>query len=247
MIRRKAFAALALALALIPVSGHAQEGEDAAASAGNSDDNRPASVHVGSSSLGAIHVDAQGRTLYAMDMRTLRSRYGAGADYCKGPCATTWTAVPAAQGAISTGRWTVVKGATGPQWAWNGNPVFTFAKDTGAGSIAGNGYDDMWAVIAYTPPPPKLVAPATIRPVYAADGYVLANAEGRLLFTQVGGTADSTQWMPLTAGLASQSVGQWQVSRDADRPRWLFKGQPVYVAQGKSPADLPSGTAPLRP
>ncbi|HEX7874288.1 MAG TPA: hypothetical protein VF475_15355 [Sphingobium sp.] len=247
MIRWKACAAMAWALALSSAPVHAQKGDEATASAAANDDNRPAAIRIGQSSLGAVHTDAQGRTLYAMDMRTLRSRYGVGTDYCKGPCAETWTPLPAAQGAAAIGRWTVVKGATGPQWAWNGNPVFTYAKDAGAGSVAGNAYEDMWNVIAYVPPPPRVVAPATIRPAYAADGYLLANGDGRLLFSAVGGMADSGQWTPLNAGLASQPVGQWQVSRDGDRPHWLFKGQPVYVAQGKSPSDLPGGTAPLRP
>ncbi len=244
MIGRRLSVPLAFALLLQPALAVAQDEEGSAvvADAGKGMDARPAAVKVGKSARGAILTDASGRTLYAMDARTVRSRYGAGVDYCRDACAQMWRALPAAKDAVPVGHWKVVTGAAGPQWAWNNNAVFTYAKDAGPGSVAGNGYDDLWNVIAYVPPPPSVVAPAAVSIVYADGAYVMTDDAGHRLFT--GQCADGCAlWQRLDAGLANRAVGEWKVARDGDRAHWLYRGQPVFVASG----DPPPGTKPLHP
>lgn len=237
--------ALALAAMLSGAPAHAQDEAGGTVSAADADkgmEARPASVKVGHSSLGDVLTDAQGRTLYAMDAGVVRARYGASYGYCHDACAQKWTALAAPKDAAPIGHWKVVTGAVGPQWAWNNNLVFTYAADAAPGSVAGNGYDDLWTVIAYVPPVPTLVAPAAVSIVYADGAYRMTDDAGHPLFT--GHCAqDCAAWQPLGAGQASRAVGEWKPVRDGDRAHWLFRGQPVYVAAD----DTPPGATLLKP
>lgn len=245
MSARIAPVALALAMLLVPTLAPAQDEDGSAVSAADADkgmDLRPASIKVGSSSLGQILIDARGRTLYAMDARIVRARYGAGANYCRDACAEKWIALAAPKGATPVGRWKVIEGGVGPQWAWNNDPVFTYAADSGSGSVAGQNYDDLWTVITYVPPMPTVTAPAAVSIVFADGAYQMTDDQGRKLFTAdcANGCKD---WQRLGAGLANRDVGPWQVSREGDRAHWLYKGKQVFVASG----DMPSGAMALRP
>lgn len=242
MIRAPLVWSFAIALLATPSMAVAQGGDKTAPEADNNMDLRPATTKIGKSSLGALLTDERGRTLYAMDARIARSRYGAGVKYCRDACARKWIAFTAPADAAPVGKWSAVDGAAGPQWAWNGNPVFTYADDSAPGSVAGNGYEDLWSVIAYVPPVPKVVVPAAVSIAYADNAYVMTDDSGRRLFT--GNCAKSCgDWQPLNAGLSNRSVGEWRVSREGDRAHWLYKGQTVFVASG----DLPAGAAFLRP
>lgn len=222
--------------------------QDAGLSAENPD-SRPSMVTIGESPLGHIYTTTGGMTLYAMDLRTAQSRAGVGAAFCIGPCAQTWTVLAAPAGAKQAGSWTVAQGAQGPQWAYKGDPVFTFNADKGAGSVAGNGHDEMWAVIPYVPPAPRLVAPAFVVPRFVDGEYMLVDAAGHALFSSALPDCKEicASWTPLVAGMASGGVGQWQVARDGERARWMYKGKPVYVSQEKPPAGIPDGAVALRP
>lgn len=247
---RRAVAAGSLLCALLAplASASAQQGNDPAAAVGT--DGFPAVVKVGQSALGEIFTSASGMTVYAMDARIARSRSGAGTDYCVGPCAKVWTPVPAAADAKPIGRWSVVKGAQGPQWAFKGNPIFTFQADRAPGSTAGNAYDDLWSVIPYVPPVPRISAPDSVKPLFVGRAYILADASGRALFAAPDGgkcAGACESWSPLLAGMASRDVGDWKVVRDADRAHWSYRGRPVYVADEQAPTAIPAGAVMLKP
>ena len=83
---------------------------------------------------GKTLVDAKGMTLYSFDKDM------PGKSVCNGPCAQNWPAF-AAGTAAPTGDWTIVtRDDGGKQWAYKGRALYTFAKDTAAGEIKGDGF-----------------------------------------------------------------------------------------------------------
>jgi predicted lipoprotein with Yx(FWY)xxD motif len=227
------------------VGAHAQM-KAAQGPANPPDQGRPPGVSSGPSKIGPVYVESRGLTLYAMSRRyaSFRAPNFNGLIYCQGPCTQVWTVFAAPADAKPVGLWSIVEGAQGPQWAYKGDPVFTYAQDSAAGATGGDGYEDIWKAIAYVPPMPKFDAPANIVAVYADGAYILADGQGRALFT--GKASDA--WLPLSAGLASQGVGKdWTVSRDGDRPQWEFQGKLVYVSQETVPTKVPAETAALHP
>jgi predicted lipoprotein with Yx(FWY)xxD motif len=82
-----------------------------------------------------MFVTAKGMTLYTFD------KDSAGKSACNGPCATNWPPALAVDGAKPMGPWTIVTRDDGlKQWAYNGKPVYAFAKDTKAGDTTGDGF-----------------------------------------------------------------------------------------------------------
>jgi len=244
-MKRHHFLAIATAM-LLAAGAHAQM-QVSQGPASPPDQGHPAGVSSGQSKIGPVYVDSRGLTLYAMSRRyaSPRSANFNGLKYCQGPCAQIWTAFAAPADAKPVGLWSIVDGAQGPQWAYKGDPVFTYVQDGAPGAAGGDGYDDLWKAIAYIPPVPKLEAPANVAAVYADGGYILADGQGRALYT--GGKASDAS-LPFVAGLASLGVGKdWTVSRDGDRPQWEFQGKPVYVSQENVPTKVPSEATTLRP
>jgi predicted lipoprotein with Yx(FWY)xxD motif len=90
---------------------------------------------VAETSKGKTLVDAKGMTLYTFD------KDSGGKSACNGPCATNWPPLAASADAKPMGDWTVVARDDGNKmWAYKGKPVYTFAKDTAAGDIKGDGF-----------------------------------------------------------------------------------------------------------
>lgn len=207
----------------------------------------PAVVSVRTGKVGFYYADAQGRTVYAMSSRTARGRSGVTLTYCIGPCEKIWTPLAAPADAKPVGRWKVVVAAQGPQWSYKDDLVFTYNADKAPGDMAGDGYDDLWNVIAHVPPAPKLTAPASVTPRYVDGGYVLSDANGHALFTA--GTANDpapAAWAPLAAGMAARDIGDWTIQRIGDQPQWLYRGKPVFVSREEAPSLAPAGGTVLR-
>lgn len=79
-------------------------------------------------------VDAKGMTLYTFD------KDAAGKSNCNGPCANNWPPLAASSGAASMGKYTVVTREDGSkQWAYDGKPLYTWAKDSKPGDTTGDG------------------------------------------------------------------------------------------------------------
>ncbi|MFF7706714.1 hypothetical protein [Pseudomonas sp. NPDC007930] len=84
-------------------------------------------------------VDAKGMTLYTYDKDT------ANMSACNGQCAENWPPLMAESGAMAMQKWTVVKRQDGAmQWAYDGHPLYTFAKDTAPGQMTGDGKGGVW-------------------------------------------------------------------------------------------------------
>jgi hypothetical protein len=124
--------------------------------------------------------------------------------------------------------------------------VFVRKGDT-PGSAAYEGAENMvWNTLKYVPPVPKITGPVDVSTAFVDGAYALVDKEGRLLFTGSCGDA-CAGWHPFNGAFASRGVGEWAVSRDGDSPQWLYRGKPVFVAQGSSAADMPTGAMALRP
>lgn len=78
--------------------------------------------------------DSKGMTLYTFD------KDAAGKSACNGGCATNWPPLMAPADAKSMGKYSVVTRDDGSkQWAYDGKPLYTWAKDSKAGDTAGDG------------------------------------------------------------------------------------------------------------
>ena len=94
-----------------------------------------APAKTGDSAKGKVLTDGKGMTLYTFD------KDAGGKSACNGPCATNWPPALAVDGAKPMGPWTIVTRDDGlKQWAYNGKPVYAFAKDTKAGDTTGDGF-----------------------------------------------------------------------------------------------------------
>jgi predicted lipoprotein with Yx(FWY)xxD motif len=239
-------AVASLALPLMATGASAQQGRGAPAT--TADDGHPADIAFAkSNSDGFVYTDTHGLTLYAMNARFAAFFAGggngnpnAGNKYCADKCTQTWTALKASADAKPIGAWKVVEGAQGPQWAYKGDPVFTYTADK-TGTVDGKEKDDLWRVLNYIPPVPKFRAPATVTAVFDGQEYVLEDGQGHALYT---GGKPETNTTPFLSGMASQGVGNWTVSREGDHPQWVYKGQPVYIGSANQ---APAGGTGLRP
>ncbi|MBP2227513.1 putative lipoprotein with Yx(FWY)xxD motif [Azospirillum agricola] len=95
----------------------------------------------GKTAMGPVLTDAKGMTLYVFDKDT------AGKSTCNGPCAANWPPLMADSSAKPMGKYTVVTRDDGSrQWAYNGKPLYTWAKDAKAGDTTGDGVNSVWHV-----------------------------------------------------------------------------------------------------
>ncbi len=228
----------------------------------------PPGISVGKTASGPVYVDAKGRTLYGMDMRTL-IRWGADpSKYCKDACAETWEPLLAPSGAVPNIRypqgfgsttppgfvqpqkapdWTIIEGPQGPQWVYKGWHVVYTRKGDKRGSTEFEGADHLtWNTLKFVPPVPKIEAPMNVSTIFVDGAYALADKDGRVLFTGQC-QRNCAGWQPMAGGMASQGTGQWAVNSSGDRPQWTYRGKPVFVSQEDDPTKAPQAGIVLRP
>ena len=106
-------------------------------------------ISVSQTSLGAVLVDGQGRTLYHLTKESATNIV------CTGQCASTWPPVTVSSGqkpqagAGVTGTLTVVNRPDGTQQAAiNGQPLYMYSGDTKAGDTHGQGVGGVWFALS---------------------------------------------------------------------------------------------------
>lgn len=268
MVRRSKLAVFAAMIASAPATVLAQPVDLPIPAA--TTDRFPPGVKVVKTAAGPVYADSKGRALYGMDMRTVLRWSPDAAQYCQQACSETWEPLLAPRDAKANvifprgygdrGRapegfipnqkapdWTVIQGPQGLQWVYKGWHMVYTRKGDKPGSTDLDGSENFtWNTLKYVPPVPEVKAPAGVAPVFARGGYVLANREGRALFTGTC-TADCASWKPLPAGLAARATGDWTIRTDGDRAQWAWKGKPVYVSQEADPTMPPTHGKELRP
>lgn len=234
----------------------------------------PPGVRVGTAGGTRVYVAQDGRTLYGLDLRAVVRSGPDPLRYCIDACTEEWEPLLAPIGAEpvmkmgptgataaaqrgqaqegsqprpASADWGVVHGPDGPQWIYKGWHLVYLRKGEPAGSAAHEGEQDFaWNTLKFIPPTPALTAPGEVTALFRNGAYLLADGKGRLLYTGTC-TADCTAWQSFTGGMASRGTGDWTVRADADTPQWLFRGKPVFVAEGSATEDLPRGATALRP
>ena len=90
---------------------------------------------------GGVLTNAAGMTLYTFD----KDAAGSGKSTCNGPCAANWPPLMAAGDAKAAGDYSIVTRDDGArQWAYKGQPLYLWAKDTKAGDKTGDGFNSVW-------------------------------------------------------------------------------------------------------
>jgi predicted lipoprotein with Yx(FWY)xxD motif len=91
---------------------------------------------------GTVLVGPNGMTLYTWDNDT------PGVSNCYNNCATNWPPFYAEAGAVAEGDWTIVTRTDGTMiWAYEGLPLYYFARDNAPGDVNGNQPAGTWHVV----------------------------------------------------------------------------------------------------
>ena len=92
-------------------------------------------------SAGKVYANAKGMTLYYFD------KDASNASTCYDACAAMWPPFAAAKMAQAAGDWTIVARKDGMHmWAYEGKPLYTYAKDKKPGDATGDGFGNVWHV-----------------------------------------------------------------------------------------------------
>lgn len=103
----------------------------------------PAGVSTPTQAADGTLIGPTGRTLYtyAKDVNN------AGTSQCHDDCAKAWPPLGVADTAQPLGDYTIIVRADGTrQWAYKGQPLYYFAKDTKPGEKKGDGLGGNWKV-----------------------------------------------------------------------------------------------------
>lgn len=194
----------------------------------------PSDIAITEMGSGRLFTSRDGLTLYTFK----QDREQPGTSMCIEECAVQWPPVLATAETEPMGSWsTITRDDGSKQWAYKGQPVYTFIKDTHAGatvglSAAGFYRANFWDVL-YEPmeTPPNIVIQATMR------GQILADLQGHTIYTQSEAACDATcmkPWHPVEAPWLAQPIGaQWSiVQRDDGLRQWAYKGKPLFTYTG---------------
>ncbi|MBI3541775.1 MAG: hypothetical protein HY075_00665 [Deltaproteobacteria bacterium] len=88
-----------------------------------------------------ILADSKGLSVYTFDNDT------AGHSNCSGPCAAAWPPVEAPSGNLAAPLSVVVRDDGSRQIAFQGKPLYTFARDRQPGDILGDGLHGRWHLV----------------------------------------------------------------------------------------------------
>jgi predicted lipoprotein with Yx(FWY)xxD motif len=135
-------------------------GSGSAAGSGTSSAATNAVLATSDSPLGTIVVDGSGNTVYVFDKDTADS----GTSSCSGDCLAKWPAVtadsadPAVDG-VDGKVGTITRDDGSRQVTLDGLPLYTYAADSHAGDVTGQGVGDVWWVVG--PDGSKITAAAS--------------------------------------------------------------------------------------
>jgi predicted lipoprotein with Yx(FWY)xxD motif len=151
---RTTIRAAAVALGVLGLAGCGSGGgyggsASSGSSSGGSSAASGADLATSDTSLGTVVVDGHGRTVYVFD----KDKAGSGTSACTADCLDNWPAVttdsasPAADG-VSGKVGTITRSDGTKQVTLDGLPLYTFAADSHAGDVTGEGVKGVWWVVA---------------------------------------------------------------------------------------------------
>lgn len=201
----------------------------------------PPGMRVEPTLLGFVLADHRGRTLY--------TRAHENGDAVQGTPTENWRAFEAPWLALDQGDWTIQAVAEGArQWAYKGQPLYTYDKDNDPQDIHGHALDNQWSAVILEPAP-GLPTWMTIQQVDIGLAY--ADADGMTLYAPVDINAIKAaqtcpeacmkeNWRPILALPGEASVGNWViVQNESGQLQWSFKGQLLYThTRDEKPGDM---------
>lgn len=197
---------------------------------------QPLPSEIGARDLGGgrLFVTADGLTLYTYK----RDSEQPGTSTCVDECASTWPPVIASEDAKPQGDWELIARPDGSlQWAYRGEPVYRYVKDTVPGTMVGEKASGSWDVLyeAIETPPNVMIKPTVL-------GQTLAILNGHTIYTGPESECEGvclTQWKPVEAPwLAGPVSDDWTISQSADGlPQWTYKQKPLFTYAGDFNAD----------
>jgi predicted lipoprotein with Yx(FWY)xxD motif len=149
-VRTTSRLAAAAALGLLAVTGCGSSGGEDDTGATTTSAAAAGVLATADSDLGEIVVDAEGSTVYVFD----RDTAGSGSSSCAGTCLDNWPAVtvegeaaPEVEGV--TGEVGTIERDDGTrQVTLDGLPLYTYAGDSDAGDVTGQGVQGVWWVVS---------------------------------------------------------------------------------------------------
>jgi predicted lipoprotein with Yx(FWY)xxD motif len=211
----------------------------------------PAEITIHESLLGRVLGDATGMTLY------VNARDSKGKSNCSDKCLLGWQPLWSPTLATSSGDWSVVVRDDGrKQWAYKGQPLYSYRSELKPGSTVADGAGGIWKAVVVEPTPP---APSWITIQMSDLGPVLADASGRTLYIpQTEGPWNfekmrketcndeclATYWRPvLLSANEPPPIGNWStIVRDDGTKQLTYKGFGVFTfANDKKPGDVLRG------
>ncbi len=205
--------------------------------------NVPGSMTIESTLLGRVLADHRGRTLYTNTPTAGTAKIEAAGETGQ------WEALAAPWLAAGRGDWTIQTHSAGTrQWAYKGQSLFTYEKDTDPQDIRGHGLNGAWSAVILEPAP-GLPSWVTIQQVDL--GLAFADERGMTVYVprdleQIRAAqtcpAECMQelWRPVLAAPDEASIGDWViVENDAGQRQWSFEGRFLYThTRDRRPGDM---------
>ncbi len=146
--------------------------------------NVPPSFSVAVVNSGRLLVNFEGYSIYAWDNDDVNK------SNCVASCLDDWTPVLAPATAQAQGEWTINERSPGiGQWAYRGQPLYTYVADESYRSFLGSdvpGWNNVYTQRMPAPPAEFTVQEGNV-------GLVLADAQGRTIYTYICGDDASDQ------------------------------------------------------
>lgn len=189
---------------------------------------------------GFTYADAAGMSLYTYDKDTEK-----GKSACYDACAKLWPAAVAPKGAKAMGEWSIITRTDGTkQWAHNGKPLYTSARDKTVGQNGGDGADGAWRNLKFDPAKSvNLPYGLGVAETEVANGYTLVDSRRLTIYAFDGDVAKAKtacatstcpdHWIPVAAGMLANPKGDFTLIARADGVKqWAYKGKPLFTYGG---------------
>lgn len=195
-----------------------------------------------------IRVEETGAGMY-LTTQTQQSLYwneveaSTGEVTCVDECLDSWSPLQASADAPSQEHWSIIKRPDDMlQWAYQGRPLYTYAKDTFPGARLGDGLSrGRWQVLFE---PRQVPASMTIQSTLL--GFVLADYRGRTLYSRTPLDDSGASQVPLDYWTAFKAPwlgldqGDWAIqSLEEGGRQWSYKGQLLFTyGKDRDPQDV---------
>jgi len=198
---------------------------------------------------------ASGKALYVFGAQSAKM------SSCDADCRQGFAPFLARKGSAARGAWSLIeRGTEPPQWAYQGQAVYTYdgedpdpgraGQKRSAEEMANPGSEAFsprkgWRRAAFQPEN-TLAVPAGIalKNVLSANGYVfLDSATGTLLYVAKSPPKVPGMWNPMYAPGLAHPVGDFSiVKREDGLGQWAYRGEPLYSYKGDYVFDDLNGT-----